>query len=293
MNKFKVFFTFLAFFWLGLCGFWAISQCFQERELAWLGVLINAWALPIWMLLRSLYPEKFAGDLRESPAFFGVLGGLAVILLSDAGRGWPVYLSIYNLLVVLVYLFHLTAIAAPSAPRLLPQIDAHFPDLVLQNEKGGDSGYTWRARDFCTEQGASGVMAIFIRGGFCADSRHLLAGLRRQVGEFRQRGVALAVFTIAAERPSADTKTHSLASTVASPGGFPVLPLDPMAEQNLPFIAPWGAPLWRWSWQKDATRPCAWLIDEEGDVIWRHLPGNYRTLPAVTFLRDQLYRVDE
>lgn len=281
MNKFKVFFTFFAFLWLWLCGIGAIAQCFYARELAWLGVLINAWALPFWMLLRFLSPCKYGGDSRESPAFFAVLAGLAIALLADAERGWPVYLSIYNLFVVLLYLHHFSTVNHP----LMPRIDEQFPDLLLLEQTGTSRCVRWSAAEYCRDREATGLAVIFLRGPFCADSRRWLAQIASQREYFQRRGVVIAVFSV--EGP------HWGSFSRESGELLPVSTLDTQASENRLFVAAGGAPLWTWGWQSSAVRPSFWLLDDEGYIVWRELPGNYRALPAASVLRDQLYRLED
>ncbi len=281
MNKFKVFFTFFAFLWLWLCGIGAIAQCFHARELAWLGVLMNAWALPIWMLMRFLSPQKYAGDARESPAFFAVLAGLAIALLADAERGWPVYLSIYNLFIALLYLHHFSAVAHPQ----MPQVDEQFPDLMLLEQDAPDKSALWSAAEHCEGENSPGLLVIFLRGPFCADSRRCLAQIESQREAFHRRGVDVSVFSVSGSRwPMFGRQQGDLP---------PVFSLDAGATENHLFIAPGAAPLWAWGWQSDAVRPSYWLVDNEGYIVWRALPGNYRALPSLSSIRDQLYRLEE
>lgn len=301
MNKFKVFFTFIAFFWLLLCGFAAIyaiaSGDGSNSPLAWCGLLINAWALPIWMLVRYLNPQKLSGDLRESGAFFGVLIGLAISLLTDSERGLPVYLAICNLFVVLVYLYHLSAVGHPEMPAL----DEVFPPLEIL---GGEN---WQARalrrnrglkslgdgveEDCQEgrrekgieKGLSGVLVIFLRGSYCADSRRQVCELRELIPELTRRNVGVVLL-------SAQPASKWPAFLV---DGFQVLQLDVTGMSSARFVAPSAAPIILRPWLRDAARPSAWLLDGEGYVLWRELAVNYRVLAGVELLRSQLFRVEE
>lgn len=107
MNKIKAFFASIALIWLFGCGVWAISRFLGSAEIAWFGLLVNAWALPLWMLFCRLWPGKFRSEEREPPAFSAVLVGLAIALLGDSEKGLAVYLGIYNLFVFLLYLHYL------------------------------------------------------------------------------------------------------------------------------------------------------------------------------------------
>ncbi len=279
MNKFKCFFTFAAFFWLWGCGFLAIQRWFFTGDATWCGLLINAWALPIWMLLRYLWPGKFSGDLRETPAFTTVLIGLAIVLLTDTDRGAAIYLAIYNLFVLLVYLFHLSSIAHPK----LPDTDNTFPQLKVR------SGDVWSAGN--TAEGGkaarAGSLLIFLRGRHCADSRHLLVELSGLVRELDRRSVQLVLI-------DADERTGWQRQWISDVDAQQ-LTLDPRANSNRPFVAAAGAPLWEilLGGKAAACRPSAWLLDREGYVVWRHLPGNYRVPGGAELLRGQLFRLDD
>ena len=279
MNKFKCFFTFAAFFWLWGCGFWAIQRWFFTGDATWCGLLINAWALPIWMLLRYFWPRKFSGDLRETPAFTPVLIGLAIVLLTDTDRGASIYLAIYNLFVLLVYLFHLSSISHPE----LPDIDDQFPRL---NVRGGG---VWQAGHATEESDTAhaGSLLIFLRGRHCADSRHLLAELSGITGECDRRSVQLVLI-------SADGGSGWQRKWFSEPGAQQ-LTLDPRANDNRPFVAAAGTPLWgiMLGGEAAACRPSAWLLDREGYIVWRHLPGNYRVPGSAELMRGQLFRLDD
>ena len=273
MNKFKAFFTFLAFLWLWLCGFAGIYALTNSGNVAWAGLVINAWALPIWVSIRYLQPSKYPSDIRESPAFAGVLLGLGVALLTDVQKGPPVYLAIYNLFVCLIYLYHLSAVRYPP----LPTMDAHFPVLAVCGRAEG------RPSDLCREGVDKGVLVIFLRGAFCKDSRTLLAELAEQAQRVRDRGVSLLLIGV---QPKSQWPESLLGSAM-------YWQLDPNAPQNAPFVASFGAPLVYWGQEKAAARPCAWLLDAEGYVVWRYLPDNYRAPGNATLLTEQLYRLED
>lgn len=275
MNKFKVFFTALAFIWLWSCGFWAVFRCFTTGEVAWLGLLINAWALPLWMLLRYLKPGKYRGDQREAPAFAVVLAGLAVALLSDSEKGQPVYLAIYNLFVFLVYLFHLSALHHPDAP----EVDSRFPELETAD------GKNWSAAEYSRRNNLRGLLLVFLRGSFCADSRSLLAQLPVLMPEIHKHGLGLVLFSV--ETPSRWPRRLRESLPVD------MLQLATGKGINRPLVATGGAPLLIRPRQSDAARPSQWLLDSEGFVLWRHLPANYRTPGNVEMLRGQLFRVED
>lgn len=310
MNKFKVFFTFIAFFWLLLCGFgaiYAIAVGDTGTSLsAWFGLLINAWALPIWMLLRYLKPETFTGDLREPGAFSCVLFGLAIVLLTDIERGLPIYLSLCNLFVLLVYLYHLSAVGHPQTPA----VDTQFPAIVLAGDQ------KWQAEDFCCERQLRGVLAVFLRGSYCAGSRDQLHQIRALMPDLARRDIGLILFSTQPEhkwpaqliadiyprhRPGANTDSEfevgegdGVASDAARDAKVvPLLQLDADSENTSAFVARSAAPLILRPWVRDAARPSAWLIDCEGFVLWRELSANYRLPASVGTLRGQLFRIDD
>lgn len=272
MNKFKSFFTFFAFLWLCLCGFWGFYALWQSGNFAWTGLIINALALPLWTFLRYLRPQKFVGDIRESPAFACVLLGLGIALLTDAQKGLPVYLAIYNLFVVLLYLYHLSSVRHPS----LPAVETRFPALSLADSSEWDP-------EHCCGTGEKGTLVVFLRGSFCADSRRLLRELQDVLPDLSARGVTLSVFTT--EPLSA--WAEELHRTV------PMSQLDGQAETNAPFVAPGAAPLLFWPRVQNALRPSAWLLDGEGYILWRYLPGNYRVPGSGAKFFDQLYRLED
>ncbi|SFC81987.1 hypothetical protein SAMN05660479_02446 [Microbulbifer thermotolerans] len=273
MRKFKVFLTTLAFVWLWICGFWAIYRYFGSGAIAWLGLLLNAWALPLWMLLRSIWPEKYRGDQRESAAFAAVLAGLAVVLLTDTDRGQPIYLAICNLFIFLVYLFHLSAVRHPD----MPAVDSRFPELVVTSCK------IWHAEEYARRNNFCGLLLIFLRGRCCADSRALIAELRELSPHLQKRGVGLVLFSTS---PASDWGgSGQLAAEI--------LQLESGACANLPFVVAGGAPLLPCSRTTAAARPSQWLLDSEGVVVWRHLPHNYRTPGSADLLRSQLFRLEE
>ncbi|WP_323846935.1 hypothetical protein [Microbulbifer magnicolonia] len=275
MNKFKVFFTAIAFFWLWGCGFWAAFHYFSTGDIAWLGLLINAWALPVWMLLRYRWPLKYRGDLREPVAFAAVLAGLAIALLSDSEKGQPVYLAIYNLFILLIYLFHLSAFRHPD----MPAVDASFPALVTA------AGNSWNAAEYARLSDFAGLVLVFLRGSFCADSRAQLAQLPELLPALKKRGVGLVIIT--GEDPA------RCSSRLPKPPEFELLQLSAEAPANQPFIASGGVPMRLSSRLSAAIRPSQWLLDSEGFVLWRHLPANYRIPGDVEQLRGQLFRLED
>ena len=273
MNKFKAFFTFLAFAWLWLCGFWGIYALFSSANPAWVGLVINAWALPIWMAIRYWQPEKTTSDLRESPAFAGVLLGLGIALLTDAQKGLPVYLAIYNLFVVLIYLFHLSALRYPP----LPSVNAHFPVLTVCNHGSVSPA------ELCSEAKGNGVLLVFLRGPFCAASRTLLTQLRDQEIRFQERRVSL---LLAGVQPRSQWPETLL-------GKLTYWQLDSEAQENSSFVVHYGAPAILWAMGNTAVRPGIWLLDYDGYIAWRHLPENYRVPGSGDLVADQLFRLDE
>ncbi|WP_043317713.1 redoxin domain-containing protein [Microbulbifer sp. HZ11] len=279
MNKIKAFFTFFTFSWLLVCGFGALipllGSAATTEKVAWLGVIINALALPLWMLMRFLRPQKLAGDLRESTAFFAVLAGLALTLLADTQRGLPIYLVLFNLFAFLIYLYHLSAISHPH----MPAVNEEFPELSDRE------GRQHKIGDFCAVNGLSGVFVIFLRGSYCADSRHQLVALQELRPEFERKKIGVLLWS--AQPPSswpADLLKPLSDSPVFSDE---VSPLAGPAQ----FVARHGAPLLVSPWFADAVRPSAWLVDDEGTILWRALPGSYRTLPSAELLRSQCYRL--
>lgn len=282
MNKFKSFFTFLAFTWLCGCAVWAISRWISVGGTAWLGLFISSLALPAWMVLRFLRPQKFRGDLREAPAFITVLAGLAIILLTDTDKGGAVYLALYNLFILLLYLYHLSAFAHPP-PQPAPE--SRFPVLVTR------TGSEWRygaAEEGIAEgeSAESGALLIFLRGSFCADSRALLMQLPQLNLDLQKLGVRLCLFSTEAE----SHWRHNWPDGI----GVKFIQLS-SAEANRPFVAEHGAPFILRLLKPSATavcRPSQWLLDRDGVVLWRHLPGNYRTPGDVSLLRSQLSRLN-
>lgn len=284
MNKFKSFFSLISFFWLWSCGFYALFQWFVTGKIAWPGLLINAWALPLWMLLRFLNPQKLSGDQRETPAFAAVLSGLAVTLLTDVDRGLPLCLAIANLFVVLVYLFHLSAFRQPD----MPAVDSVFPTLAACDGKG------WNAAASGRGEKAAGLLLVFLRGSFCADSRAQLVQLAAMEEALRRRSVHLVLFST----ESAD-HWRSLWVGETEPE---IVELCPVEERNRQFIAARGAPAWlrllgrlvgSGGGPVAVCRPSCWLLDDEAFVIWRHLPHNYRLPGSGSFIRGQLVRLEE
>ncbi|MBB5212909.1 hypothetical protein [Microbulbifer hydrolyticus] len=305
MNKFKVFFTFIGFFWLLLCGFGAIYAIAtgygSNSPTAWLGLLINAWALPIWMLVRYLYPGKIAGDLREPGAFSGVLMGLAIVLLADNERGLPVYLAIANLFVLLAYLYHLSAVRHPKMPAL----DTEFPPLEIEGSEN------WRAAAFCRERRLDGVLLVFLRGSYCADSRSQLHQIRALLPDLTRRNIGLLLLSTQPElkwpAPYATDPSVFVGGNVGvgnTAGRIPsgaekyredsqLRQLDVSGEASSSFVARSAAPFILRPWVRDAARPSAWLIDREGYILWRELAANYREPASVELLRSQLFRVED
>jgi hypothetical protein len=287
MNRFKCFFTFIAFVWLWSCGFGALYFYFVSGEIAWLGTLLSAWALPVWMWIRYLWPRKFSSEQREPIAFATVLAGLAVALLADSEKGLAVYLAIYNLFVVLIYLFHLSALRHPPAP----EVGELFPSVDV------DDGSSWNAAEALHPPTTNGVLLLFLRGSFCADSRTQVIQLVELVPALQRNGVQLVLASTEAERHWQAILQHGVKAKA--------LQLAPAGERNKPFVAPRGVPVWlrllglilpssrRAAGSAEACRPSAWLIDADGRVVWRHLPANYRQPGEVALLRGQLSRLPE
>ncbi|MCK7598508.1 hypothetical protein M0G74_14600 [Microbulbifer sp. CAU 1566] len=290
MNKFKAFFTFLAFIWLMSCGFLAIHGFLSDSRgvsnAAWFGLLINSWALPVWMLLRYRFSGNFTGDIRESGAFTAVLLGLAIVLLTDTERGWPIYLAIFNLFVLLIYLYHLSALSHPT----LPAVNSLFPSLgIVGSGEGVPEGVSeneekehWQAVDYCRENQLSGVLLVFLRGSYCADSRNQVHHLRALLPELQRRNVGLVFWS-----------TQPVRKWSQSLLGLNVGQLSGADTQNAPFVTRCGAPFLLQPWIRDAARPSAWLLDAEGYILWRELSVNYRVPVTAESLRSQLFRVED
>ncbi|WP_308363705.1 MULTISPECIES: hypothetical protein [unclassified Microbulbifer] len=278
MNKFKSFFTILAFIWLYSCGFWALFRWISTGDIAWLGLAVNALALPVWMSLRWWRPARYRGSLREDPAFAAVLLGLAVVLVTDTGKDEPTYLAIYNLFILLVYLFHLSALRQPEMPR----VNERFPPLCTVEGQRLDPAAGVRAGN------AEGLVLVFLRGTFCADSRALLSKLP-ELGELLNRyNAQLILFS---------TENKGRWTRLWCGGELPeIVQLAEEEEGNRLFVAAGGQPLWLRLFRSPtptaaACRPSLWLLDSEGIVLWRHLPGNYRTPGDVDLLKGQLSRL--
>ncbi|WP_139304911.1 redoxin domain-containing protein [Microbulbifer marinus] len=200
---------------------------------------------------------------------------MAVALLSDSEKGQPVYLAIYNLFVVLVYLFHLSALRHPAMPAL----DAGFPCLVTAD------GKNWSAAEHARRGNFDGLLLVFLRSSFCADSRGLLMQLSALLPELKRRGVGLVICS--AEPPSRWSRWITAVPLLE------FLQLAPGESANDAFLAPGGAPLTQSATFSEAARPSQWLLDSEGFVLWRHLPGNYRTPGSAELLRGQLFRLQD
>lgn len=287
MNRFKCFFTFITFVWLWSCGFGALYIYFISGKVAWLGTWLSAWALPVWMCMRYRWPDKFSSEQREPVAFATVLAGLAVALLTDSTKGLAVYLAIYNLFAVLVYLFHLSALRHPA----MPEVGKLFPILDLAD------GSSWSATKVLPLPETKGVLLLFLRGSFCADSRAQVIQLAELTPALRRNGVQLVLASTEA--------VHHWQAMLQGDLTAQILQLAPGGEQNSPFIAARGVPVWlrllglilpssrRAAGSAEACRPSAWLLDAEGVVIWRHLPVNYRQPGEGALLRGQLSRLPE
>ncbi|WP_346838891.1 hypothetical protein [Microbulbifer sp. SAOS-129_SWC] len=275
MNNFKGFFTFIAFIWLWSCGIWAFAHGIYSGEIAWFGLLLNAWALPVWMLLRYFRAPRYSGDLRETPAFTALLVGLAVVLLTDSEKGMPLYLAIYNLFAVLVYLFHLSALTQPHG---LPAGEP-FPAL---NAVGGQ----WRSQQAASAGDCAGLLLVFLRGSYCADSRCLLAGLQEIEETLARRNICpVLISTESRERWRRWWPAGARGEWLQLNSG----------DDNPWFVAAAGAPLWirLLGGSAAACRPGIWLLERDGTVVWRHLPGNYRVPGNAEMLRGQLFRIEE
>ncbi|MFV8783792.1 hypothetical protein ACNKU7_15350 [Microbulbifer sp. SA54] len=279
MIKFKVFFTFLAIIWLCLCGAGSIYAFFATGNVAWMGVAVNALALPIWLLARQIRSTEIAPDLRESPAFAGVLIGLGVALLLDTKKGMAVYLAIYNLFVFLLYLYHLSAIRHPS----MVAVNSRFPQLQLADSQA------WDAAD--NEGDCGGFLLLFLRGSFCAESRWQLWQLLAAHEKLSRSSVRPVLISMESRAQWLEYFRRTQSADI--PDSWLFLELNGSAESNELFIANSGAPLLCWHQKKAAVRPSAWLLDTEGYVVWRHLPANYRDPGSITLIADQLYRLEE
>ncbi|QKX17391.1 hypothetical protein [Microbulbifer sp. YPW1] len=258
------------------------------------------------MALRYLKAETFAGDLREPGAFSGVLFGLAIVLLTDTDRGLPIYLSLCNLFILLVYLYHLSAVGHPRTPA----VDTQFPAIALVGDK------KWQAENFCRERQLRGVLAVFLRGSYCAGSRDQLHQMRALLPDLAQRDIGLILFgtqpehkwpaqLIAAIYPGSGQDTGADSNVESGVGGgvrsdvgrskklVALQQLDVNGENTSAFVARSAAPLILRPWVRDAARPSAWLIDNEGFVLWRELSANYRVPASAGTLRAQLFRIDD
>ena len=287
MNRFKCFFTFIAFVWLWSCGFGALYIYFISGDVAWLGTLLSAWALPVWMWIRYRWPSKFSGEQREPIAFATVMAGLAVALLADSEKGLAVYLAIYNLFVVLVYLFHLTALRHPA----MPGVGTLFPTLDVAD------GANWSTTDALRPPATKGALLLFLRGSFCADSRAQVSQLAELAPALRRSEVQLVL--------ASTEVAHHWQAMLQEDVSAQILQLAPVGQQNGPFIAARGVPAWlrllglilpssrRAAGAAEACRPSAWLLDADGRVVWRHLPANYRQPGEAALLRGQLSRLLE
>ncbi|MBN8432452.1 hypothetical protein JF535_16540 [Microbulbifer salipaludis] len=236
--------------------------------------------------MRYQYPEKIAGDLRESGALFGVLAGLAIVLLTDATRGLPIYLAITNLFVLLVYLYHLSAVTHPQ----MPGVDDMFPPLAFA---GGEK---WVAGQFCSTRRLRGVLVVFLRGAFCAASRRQLHQLHALMPELARRNMGMLL--LSGQSPAC--WPASLAAEVAALASEDcrLEQLDTAATNAQGFIADSAAPFLRHAFRQPerrthAVRPSAWLLDADGYILWRDLAMNYRVPVQVETLRSQLSRVED
>ncbi|MFC6634634.1 hypothetical protein [Microbulbifer taiwanensis] len=198
---------------------------------------------------------------------------MAVALLSDSERGAPVYLAICNLFVCLIYLFHLSALNHPD----MPAVGSRFPLLTTIN------GNSWDAGQYSRRDNCAGLLLVFLRGSFCADSRAMLARLPELLPELRKRGIELLLFST---EPPTLWPAHLRERLSVN-----MFQLSAGAAANTPFIARGGAPLL--SQHTAALRPSQWLLDREGFVLWRHLPANYRTPGDAALMRGQLFRLEE
>ncbi|MEW5248809.1 hypothetical protein [Microbulbifer sp. 2201CG32-9] len=248
---------------------------------------MSAWSLPVWMWLRYCWPLRFSGDQRESPAFAMVLLGLAVALLFDRGYGPPVYLTIYNLFLLLLYLFHMSAVKHPS----LPPVNGIFPGLSCVG------GIDWNATAAAGQRGMEGVLLLFLRGTFCADSLRQVATLGALRSSLEKNGAMVVL-------ASTESEVHWQKLQAE---GLPVeiIQLAAGAKENMAFVAAQAMPVWlrlaativpRFRYLADSTavcRPSAWLLDKDGYVLWRQPAANYRQPAEMSMLRSQLFRLGE
>lgn len=295
MTRIKGFFTFAAFIWLWGCGIWALWQYFASAEIAWLGVLINAWAMPLWMVLRFFRSGQFAGEQWEPKAFAVLLVGLGIALLTASEQSLPMQLTLYNLFIVLIYLFHWSAVSHPA----MPPLEQLFPPLSLSGSQRWPVADSHGERqieeiDEATE-GKGGYLLVMLRGTFCADSRAQVCQLAQALPRLKKSDVELMlVSTEQAEH------WHHLWPGDSEPQ---VLQLAPTEAANAAFIEPAGVPIWlrllgrlvgmRAPSSGAACRPSAWLLDDEGYVVWRHLPANYRMPGSGEFLCGQVSRLED
>ncbi|WP_237055401.1 hypothetical protein [Microbulbifer sediminum] len=287
MAKFKGFITFIAFTWLWGCGFFAVDQWIARGEIAWLGMLLSSWGLPVWLLLRYWRPQKFRADERESGGLTAVLSGLAVVLLTDTDIGLALYLSILNLGLVLLYLFHFSSLHHPP----LPVPGDRFPALAVAD------GHEWLVAECLRQQHLSGALVIVLRGSFCASSRELLADLPSLAPALKKYNMKLVLVSTEPEgywpEPHMPDKNRHYMVT-----------LDASADDNRIWTDTGAVPLWvrllgvRRAGRRrrsgiGACRPSYWLLDRDGYVLWRFVPDNYRKPPPIQLLRSQLSRIDD
>lgn len=243
-----VFFTFFSFMWLFLCGVWAFYQFVGDASLAWLGLTVNSLALPFWVAYRHFKAEKINADLRETPAFFLVLTGLLITLLTDQEKGVPLYFSLYNLFIVLLYLFQFSRLRFPRDYKTMLE----FPPATRgSSDESEEKASLW----------------VFLRSPWCAHSRAVVTCLEQNAGKFAEAGVRITLWLAKGNRISGNKPLAENIEIKTWAGGEVGVEMDG-GQPLLARISGQGS---------DALKPSYWLLDSCGRILWRHLPANYRT----------------
>ncbi|WP_237066742.1 hypothetical protein [Microbulbifer guangxiensis] len=174
-----------------------------------------------------------------------------------------------------------------------------FPPLLLAGGGSWPLDTTGAApveeREGESATGEGGYLLVAMRGSFCADSRAQLLQLASLQTRLDRLGVQLVL--VSTEAPE---HWHHWWPGKDKPK---VLQLDAHNAKNEAFIAPAGVPLWlrltgrllgmRGPASAAACRPSAWLLDDEGYIVWRHLPANYRMPGSGDFFLGQVSRLGD